>query len=70
MNKIKYYREKRGLSQEELSTKSTVSRTTISKLENNENIVITNLTMRKIALALGETVNHIFFDEKPKEKQE
>ncbi len=70
MNRIKFYREKKNLSQEELSSISKVSRTTISKLENNENIVITNITMKKIALALDETVNHVFFDEPIEEKEE
>ena len=33
-NKVKYYRELKGLSQEELAKTSNVSRTTISNYEN------------------------------------
>lgn len=61
MNKVKYYREKQGMTQEELATESTVSRTIISDLENNKKTVITNITMQKIADALGKKVTTIFF---------
>lgn len=60
-NKIKYYRELKKLSQEELSDISTVSRTTISGLENGSIKVTTNSTMGKIAKALGVSIIELFF---------
>lgn len=60
-NILKKIREETGMSQEELANKSTVSRTTISELENNKTEVITNITLEKIARALGKTVPDIFF---------
>lgn len=60
--KIKQYRQQAGLSQEELAKKSGVSRTIIYALENNKAEVTTNITMQKIAAALGESVSAIFFD--------
>lgn len=60
-NKIKEYREKINMTQEELATKSGVSRAIISGLENNHIDVTTNVTMRKIADALGKKVQTIFF---------
>lgn len=58
---LKEYRLKHGFSQKELSEKSGVSRSIISGLESGRVTVTTNLTMRKIANALGETVESIFF---------
>lgn len=60
-NRLKEIREFRGLSQEELSEKSTVSRTTISDIETNKKIVVTNITLEKLATALGLKVTDIFF---------
>lgn len=60
-NKIKQYRELKGLSQEELAKASNVSRTTISGLENNTIKVTTNTTMGKIADALGVSTIELFF---------
>lgn len=60
-NKLKEYREKLGISQEELAEKSGVSRTTISDLENNKKEVTTNITLEKLAEALGKKVSTIFF---------
>lgn len=65
LNNVFYYRKLAKLSQEELSKKSTVSRTTISNLENNIKVVITNATMKKIAKALNRTVYEVFYDELP-----
>lgn len=62
-NIVKEERERQGLSQEELSRKSTVSRTIISELENGKTEVITNITLEKIANALGKKVVDIFFKE-------
>lgn len=60
-NRLKEIREERGMSQEELSEKSGVSRTTISELETEKKEVTTNITLKKIASALGEKVSTIFF---------
>ena len=60
-NVVKETRERQGLSQEELSRKSTVSRTIISELENGKTDVITNITLEKIANALNKKVTDIFF---------
>lgn len=62
-NKVKEIREKLGMSQEELSEKSRVSRTTISGLENETIDVITNITLEKIAGALGKKVPEVFFQD-------
>ena len=60
-NKVKEYREKRKLSQEQLANISNVSRTTLSDIEREKKAVITNVTMKKIADALGVKVGTIFF---------
>lgn len=60
-NILKAIREEQGMSQEELSRKSTVSRTIISKLENFKTDVVTNATLEKIAKALNKKVVDIFF---------
>lgn len=60
-NKLKYYRELKGLSQEELAKSSTISRATISGLENGTIKVTTNTTMDKIANALGVSTIELFY---------
>ena len=60
-NILKEIREEQGISQEELSKKSNVSRTIISELENSKTDVITNVTLEKIAKALNKKVVDIFF---------
>lgn len=60
-NKLKEIREHKGISQDLLSQKSSVSRTTISELENGKTKVVTNVTLEKIASALGVSVKDIFF---------
>lgn len=60
-NKLREIREEKGISQEELSERSGVSRTTISELETEKKEVTTNITLEKIATALGEKVSNIFF---------
>lgn len=60
-NKIKYYRELKGWSQEELAKYSDVSRTTISGLENETINVTTNTTMDKISDALGVSTIELFY---------
>ena len=60
-NRVKKEREIQGMSQEQLSNKAEVSRTIISELENGKTDVITNVTLEKIAKALGKKVTDIFF---------
>ena len=62
-NRVKEIREELGMSQEELAEKSRVSRTTISGLENETIDVITNITLEKIAGALGKKVPEVFFQD-------
>lgn len=62
--KIKEVREEVGLTQEELSKKSQVSRTIISGLESGTLENTTSRTLIKIAEALGKTVEDIFFTSK------
>lgn len=61
--KIKEKREEVGMTQEELSEKSGISRTTISGLENGTVRATTTKTLVKLAKALNTTVDQIFFDE-------
>lgn len=60
-NILKQIREEKEMSQEELSRKSKVSRTIISKLETEKTGVITNVTLEKLAKALDKKVTDIFF---------
>ena len=62
-NKLKYAREKHGLSQEELANRSGVCRATISAIENDDggkNVTVG--TLLKLATALETNVEDIFFD--------
>ncbi|MFR4088509.1 MAG: helix-turn-helix transcriptional regulator [Dysosmobacter sp.] len=59
--RLKEIREKKGLTQEELSAKSGVSRTIISYLENDRTECVMTSTLTKLADALGEKVTTIFF---------
>lgn len=58
--KIKEMREKRQMTQNELSEKSGVSRTTISNLENGVVSVTTTKTLGKLAAALDVKVEELF----------
>jgi len=60
-NILREAREEAGLTQDELSKKSEVSRTIISELENFKTGVITNVTLEKLASALNKKVPEIFF---------
>lgn len=60
-NKVKEKRLERGLSQEELSVLSKVSRTLISKLETEQLNNISVLTMDKISKALKTSKSELFF---------
>lgn len=59
--KIKEMREDLRMTQEELATKSGVSRGTIIALENDEDKNVTTTTLCKLANALGTTVEQLFF---------
>ena len=61
--KIKEARESLRMTQEELSAKSGISRTTISALENGTQRATSTKTLLKIAKALGKSVDQIFFNE-------
>ncbi len=60
-NRVKEFREKLGLTQEELAEISGVSRTTISGFENELIEITTNTTMDRIAEALGKKTKTVFF---------
>ena len=60
-NRLREMRERQKLTQEELSTKSGVSRVTISGLESGRTAVVKTDTLTKIADALNEPVSKIFF---------
>ena len=60
-NRLKEMRELIGMSQEELTRKSGFSRTTISEIETGKKIVVTNITLEKIAKALNLKITDIFF---------
>lgn len=60
-NKVREYREKRKMSQEKLAEISGISRTTLSDIECQKKTVTTNVTMQKIADALGVKVTTIFY---------
>ena len=60
-NKVKFYREKLGLTQYQLAEKASVSRNTICLLETQNNFNVTYEVMNKVAEALGYTVPTIFF---------
>lgn len=62
-NKLKEIRKELGMTQEELSQKSNVSRQTISMIENQSLENIESKTMLKIAVALNKDVSDIFFTE-------
>lgn len=61
--KIKEVREAKGMTQEELSRSSGISRVTISGLENGTARATTTKTLMAIANALGVSVEQIFFNE-------
>lgn len=61
--KIKERREELRMSQEELSEKSGVNRTTISMLENGKVDQVLTGTLVALAKALETTVDKIFFPE-------
>lgn len=61
--KIKEIREAKKMTQEELAEKSGVSRGTISALETGIERNTTSKTLLRLALALGTSIDSIFFTE-------
>lgn len=62
-NRVREYREKENMTQEELAIKSEVSRNTISAIETEKNKNVTFEVMEKIARALNKKVSTIFFNQ-------
>lgn len=58
--KIRELREREGLTQEQLSRRSGVSRATIWGLESGSDKVTTTKTLNKLAIALGVEVDELF----------
>lgn len=59
-NRLKEYREEKGLSQEQLSKASGVNRTIISYIETEKEIDTKLSTLTALSKALGKTVSEIF----------
>lgn len=59
--RLKKAREEKGMTQEELSIKSNVSRTTISKIESGEEVEVLAGTLQALSKALDVPVSKIFF---------
>ncbi len=59
-NRLKDFRIERGLSQEELAEKSGISRTTLSKIENNEEAAVNTRTIAKLAEVFNVKPSDIF----------
>ena len=60
--KIKEIREAAGMTQQQLSERSGISRSIINGLETGRTKTTTTATLRKIAIALNKKVADIFFD--------
>ena len=60
-DKIKCYRKKNKMTQEQLSEKSGISRATISMLENDITKEVLTSTLKALADALETTVSDLFF---------
>lgn len=60
--KIKEIREAAGMTQQQLSERSGISRSIINGLETGRTKTTTTATLRKIAIALNKKVGDIFFD--------
>lgn len=59
-NRLKEFREECGISQEKLSEMSGLSRTTLSKIENNEEVSVNTRTIVKLAEVLHVNPSEIF----------
>jgi len=60
LDKLREFREQKGWTQDKLSQVSGVSRVTISLLESGQQKVTTNITILKLAKALGRNVADFF----------
>ena len=60
--RIKELREKRGITQTDLSNSTGIARATIWKLETGTNSITTTKTLEKIAEALGAELSIRFID--------
>ena len=63
-NSIRQFRLEKGMTQEELAEKACISRATLSGLESGRVTVTTTKTLARIAKALGESIDSIFFADK------
>lgn len=59
-NRLKAFREEHGISQADLAEKTGLSRTTISKIENNEEVNVTTQTIAKICEVFNVSPTEIF----------
>lgn len=59
-NRLKELRTERGISQEELSEMCGISRATLSKIENNEEVNVNTRTITKISDAFEVKPSEIF----------
>ena len=59
-NRLREIRMEHGMSQEELAEKAGMSRTTISKIENDEEANVNTRTVAKIAEVFGVNPSEIF----------
>lgn len=59
-NRLKACREERGITQTDLAKKTGLSRATISKIENNEEVNVNTQTIAKISEVLGVKPSEIF----------
>lgn len=64
-NNLQQIRLDAGISQEELSKISGISRTVISELEQGKKTALNSKTMLALAIALGRQVTDIFMFNKP-----
>lgn len=60
--RVKEIREAKGMTQEELETKSGISRQTISAIENGKTTNVKSGTLIALAEALETTLDAIFFE--------
>ena len=59
-NRLKELREERGISQEKLAELSGLSRATLSKIENNEEVGVNTRTIAKLADVFNVKPSDIF----------
>ena len=59
-NRLKELRIERGISQEDLVEMTGISRTTLSKIENNEEVNVNTRTIAKLAEAFDVKPSEIF----------